>query len=235
MAALLYGRRIGECGGGRKDPVRGRVVRRLRIYPHGLREANAYYSPEHKALLFGYFPSETSGGSLVPGTMVFTCLSHDVIAHETTHALLDGLHRRFQEQTNPDVAAFHEAFADIVAIFQHFTLPGLLEQELQKTRGDLARGEDLASLAKQFGQGIGRSKTLRSAIGKAGGDYRATVEAHDRGAFLVSAVFAAYLAIYERRSTDLVRIASGGTGVMRAGLLQSGLGRPARDGGQEGG
>jgi hypothetical protein len=30
-------------------------VQRLRIYPHALREANAYYSPSKKALLFGYF------------------------------------------------------------------------------------------------------------------------------------------------------------------------------------
>jgi hypothetical protein len=32
-------------------------VPRLRVYPHALREANAYYSPEKKALLFGYFPA----------------------------------------------------------------------------------------------------------------------------------------------------------------------------------
>ena len=31
-------------------------VRRLRIYPHALRDRNAYYSPAKKALLFGYFP-----------------------------------------------------------------------------------------------------------------------------------------------------------------------------------
>ena len=34
-------------------------VPRLRIYPHGLRTDNAYYSPDKKALLFGYFPSES--------------------------------------------------------------------------------------------------------------------------------------------------------------------------------
>ena len=32
---------------------------------------------------------------------VFTCLSHDIVAHETTHALLDGMHRRFQEPPTP--------------------------------------------------------------------------------------------------------------------------------------
>lgn len=200
-----------------------RFVRRLRIYPHALREPNAYYSPAHKALLFGYFPADAPSGSLVPGTMVFTCLSHDIIAHEVTHALLDGIHRRFQESSNPDVAAFHEAFADIVAIFQHFSLPGLLEQELQRTGGDLDRGEDLGSLARQFGQGIGRSKALRSAIGYSGQDYRSFAEPHERGAVLVSAVFAAFLAIYRRRSADLIRIAGLATNGERGGHLHPDL------------
>ena len=30
---------------------------RLRIYPHALRENNAYYDSTKKALLFGYFPA----------------------------------------------------------------------------------------------------------------------------------------------------------------------------------
>ena len=114
-------------------------VRRLRIYPHALREANAYYSPQRKALLFGYFPASTSDpGHNLPGGTVFTCLSHDIIAHETTHALLDGLHRRFIEPSNQDVLAFHEAFADVVALFQHFSFPEVLRHQIARTRGDLA-------------------------------------------------------------------------------------------------
>jgi len=96
-------------------------VRRLRIYPHALRDQNAYYSPDKKAILFGYFPVRTNDARNTPGTTVFACLSHDVIAHEVTHALLDGVHPRFNEQSNPDVPAFHEAFADIVALFQRFS------------------------------------------------------------------------------------------------------------------
>jgi len=104
------------------DQMRYEYVDRLRIYPHALREANAYYSPAKKALLFGYFPASlTDPGENLPGGTVFTCLSHDIVAHETTHALLDGLHRRFIEPTNVDVWALHEAFADIVALLQHFS------------------------------------------------------------------------------------------------------------------
>ena len=137
--------------------MKPQFVRRLRCYPHALREANAYYSPEKKALLFGYFPaSRTDPGRNLPGGLVFTCLSHDVIAHETTHAILDGLHRRYIEPSNPDALAFHEAFADIVALFQHFTLPEAVRHQIAKrTRGDLGQQNLLGDLARQFGEAIG--------------------------------------------------------------------------------
>src|SRR5204862_697355 len=124
-----------------KDPA-DRYVQRLRVYPHALREENAYYSPTKKALLFGYFNARTADPrEELPGGVIFTCLSHHIIAHETTHAVLDGVYPRLLQPTNHDMLAFHEAFGDIVAIFQTFTLPGVLLQQIQATRGDL-RGTD---------------------------------------------------------------------------------------------
>jgi len=201
-------------------------VPRLRIYPHALRQDNAFYSPDKVALLFGYFPAKTSASGAAPGQNVFTCLSHDIVAHETTHALLDGLHRRFKEGTNPDVFAFHEAFADIVAIFQHFTFPELLLRHVvRSTRGNLASGELLADLARQFGEATGHSRALRSAIGQKAdpAQYSETREPHDRGAILVAAVFEAFLAIYKRRTADLFRLATEGTGVLRPGAIHPDL------------
>src|SRR5918997_249097 len=144
---------------------RRQFVRRLRIYPHALRDRNAYYSPEKKALLFGYFPVTTKDIHNVPGTLVFTCLSHDIVAHEVTHALLDGVHPRFNEPTNPDVHAFHEAFADVVALFQHFSYPGVLRDQIGRTRGNLASENLLGQLAQQFGRASGRGAALRDALG----------------------------------------------------------------------
>ena len=95
---------------------------------------------------------------------VFTCLSHDIVAHETTHAVLDGLHRALPGATNPDVLAFHEAFADIVAIFQHFTLPELLRFEIARLRGDLTQASMLSDLARQFGQSLHNGRALRRAL-----------------------------------------------------------------------
>ncbi len=208
-------------------------VPRLRIYPHALRGANAYYSPAKIALLFGYYPAAADDpGDHMPNGMVFTCLSHDVIAHETTHALLDGMHRRFIRPTNDDVLAFHEAFADIVALFQHFTLPEILRHQIARTRGEIRSQQNmLGELAGEFGRTTEMGGALRSAIGSvvtvgaakrwkpAEPDPTAmqTVnEPHARGAILVAAVFSAFLSIYETRSADLLRLATGGSGVLPA-------------------
>ncbi|HEX7829388.1 MAG TPA: peptidase M4, partial [Thermoanaerobaculia bacterium] len=86
---------------------------RLRVYPHAMQEANAFYDRDQHALLFGYFKaSEEEAGMNLPGQIVFTCLSHDIVVHETTHAILDGIRSHFNDPTGQDAAAFHEGFAD---------------------------------------------------------------------------------------------------------------------------
>jgi hypothetical protein len=213
-----------------------KFVQRLRLYPHALREANAYYSPARKAVLFGYFPvSDTlPAGHHVPGGTVFTCLSHDIIAHEVSHALLDGMHRRFVEATNPDGLAFHEAFADLVALFQHFTFRDVLRHQIARTRGDLSSQNLLAELARELGTATGHYGALRDAIGTYQNgvwqrtrpnpnDYVNVTEPHARGAILVGAVFDAFLTIYNSRVADLFRIASSGTGVLPEGQLHPDL------------
>ena len=192
-------------------------VERLRIYPHAFRDANAYYSPTKKSILFGYFPATNApSGNHLPGGIVFSCLSQDIIVHELTHALLDGLHRRFIEDTNPDVLAFHEAFADVIALFQHFTYPEIVKFEIGRTRGKMELGKLLANLAREFGRAIGRSDALRSAIGKAPDPeaIKKNIEPHARGSILVAAVFDAFVSIFNSRKADLIRIATSGTGVL---------------------
>lgn len=212
-------------------------VQRLRIYPHALREANAYYSPHKKALLFGYFSSTPANSVLhMPDALVFTCLSHDIIAHEVTHAILDGMNRNYNMPTNPDVLAFHEAFADIVALFQHFTFPEVLKHQIAKTRGDLASQNLLGQLAQELGSAIGGYGSLRDALGGIDpqtkewrpktpnpSDYRNLREPHSRGGILVAAIFEAFISIYKRRVEDLLRIASNGSGILPVGELHPDL------------
>ena len=228
------GRKALWAGHERNGDGKLEFVQRLRIYPHALREANAYYSPAKKALLFGYFQPETDSPERYGP--VFTCLSHDVIAHEMSHALLDGLHPQFTEPSNGDVLAFHEAFADIVALFQHFSHSEVLLHEIARTRSDLATENLLGQLARQFGRAIGRRGSLRDAIGtvdpKTGQwrpkqpspeDLARAIEPHDRGAVLVAAIFDAFLSIYKSRIADLLRIATQGSGVLAPGALHPDL------------
>jgi len=228
----------------RRQDERGRwlgpeesYVQRLRIYPHALRAANAYYSPEKKALLFGYFNAANADPREgLPGGMIFSCLSHDIVTHEMTHAILDGIHRRLLEPSNPDVLAFHEAFADLVAIFQHFTLPHVLEHQIQQTRGNLSTQNLLSQLAAQFGRATKHGGALRDALGAVDpltghwerrpadpSAFSRTFEPHARGAILVAALFDGFLAMYESHTADLLRIASGGSGVLPDGALHPDL------------
>jgi hypothetical protein len=218
----------------------GEFVRRLRIYPHAMREPNAYYDPNRKAVLFGYFPARSKpGGKVLPRGTVFTCLSYDVIAHEVTHALLDGIHRHLLDASNPDILAFHEAFADIVALFQHFSHPEVLRGQIAQVAGNLQDEGMLGQLAQQFGEAMGMHRSLRNYLGQTveqpNGDLEwepikpnptlilTAQEPHDRGAILVAALFTAFLTIYRGRTRDLMRIATGGSGVKPPGDLHPDL------------
>jgi hypothetical protein len=168
----------------------------LNLYPHAMQQANAYYSPQAHGIVFGYFTAnKTQQGNNLPGQRVFTCLSHDIIAHEMTHAIIDGIRTYFTEPTNPDVLAFHEGFADLAALFSHFSLKDALVDAIQRTGGRLYEDElasdapverasdgassapsslisgqirplnPLVQLALQFGEARGAGRGLRSALG----------------------------------------------------------------------
>ena len=230
----------GFRGGSRSDPTRAR----LRIFPHAMQEANAYYSRDLRAVVFGYFPaSETDAGANLPGQTVFTCLSHDIIAHEMTHALIDGQRRFFMEPTGMDTPAFHEGFADIIALFQHFSYKEALFEMIQRTGGliyrlevdpevqpidgkpvlqdELKKSNPLVELATQFGEAMGMRSALRQALGTPPNskDLDTLFEPHDRGAILVAAVFDAFFSVYLRRTRDLMRIARSGGALVTAGDL----------------
>jgi hypothetical protein len=221
---------------------------KLRIFPHAMQEPNAYYSRELRGIVFGYFrASDTDAGRNLPGQTIFTCLSHDIIAHEMTHALVDGQREFFMEPTGFDTIAFHEAFADIVALFQHFSFKEALLEVIQRTGGEIHRGiigseaepaaagatiaaelttdNPMVMLAQQFGHALGMRSALRSAIGTPPNTnaLETTFEPHLRGSILVAAVFDAFFSVYIRRIRDLMRIARAGATINSVGDLHPDL------------
>ena len=211
----------------------------LKVAPHGMLDANAFYTPAAEGLVFGYF-------SALDGTTVFTCLSHDVVVHETTHALLDALRERYLDPSSPDQAAFHEGFADVIALLSVFAQQELVEELLRRGRtknrvvpADMIRARDvtvealkksaLFGLAEQMGQEMGgvRGTALRNSAKlppdpdlRNSGEF---LEPHRRGELFVAAVLHAFvnawaariegLKAYRNQTYSLARVAEEGADI----------------------
>lgn len=217
----------------------------LQIAPHAFAEANAFYSKRDRALLFGYFPKRRSpqaanngnaAGAPVVGKgaakdtpWVFTCLSHDIVVHETTHALLDGLRQRYTDPSSPEQAGFHEGFGDVIAMLSIFSLPGVVERVIDlgsPDEGDTnrisrknltveaLRKSIITGLGEEFGQersGV-RKNALRRSVELLPPAERKPPEAsdfymqddsfqepHRRGELLVAAMMNAFLQVWCKR------------------------------------
>jgi hypothetical protein len=189
----------------------------LKVAPHAFAEANAFYSPGQEALLFGYFAGRK-------GATVFNCLSHDIVAHETAHGLVDGLRPRYMEPSSPDQAAFHEGFADVVALLSVFSIREVVEYAVAQAvseagGGSMVRLSELTTdalkqgillgLGEQFGEGLSgvHGDSLRRSVAITPSrrlkDQREYLEEHRRGELLVAAMLSAFLAAYQRRLETL--------------------------------
>ena len=184
----------------------------------GLR--NAAYDGARGEIRLGAFVAEASvRGRNVPNQTVCTALIHDVVAHEMAHALLDGMRARFLFPSNPDVLAFHEAFSDLVALFQRFSYRDVVRAAIRQTRGSLDHESVLAQIGRQFAQTAGVGDALRSAILDSTRRYDPALDPHTLGEVLLAAVFGAYRTVFRRKAARYVRLATGGTGVLPDGEL----------------
>ncbi|MGD8624979.1 MAG: serine protease [Anaerolineae bacterium] len=128
---------------------------RLIAVPHAGYKANAFYDRHKQALQFYYFDQEDR--------RVYTCLSHDIIAHETGHAILDGLRPLYFENRSLETAAFHEFVADLTAIMISLLNNSLRWEVAGVSEGDLSKDTIIAALAKEFGHYASGRPHLRSA------------------------------------------------------------------------
>lgn len=190
----------------------------IKVAPHAFAEANAFYSEEDHALLFGYFFPETDDAKAV-----FTCLSHDVIVHETTHALLDGLRTRYTDPSSADQAAFHEGFSDVVALLSIFSLREVPELIIQRPELEMADQElisvdlltpealraAIGGLAEEVGQSLDpvRGQPLRESMSLRPETTKLSdpefEEPHRRGEVFVAAMMNAFLELW---GTEIARL-----------------------------
>jgi hypothetical protein len=203
--------------------VRAKGDGRLEIRPHYDLEDNAYYEPGEAAVSFGYVKSKgSSAGRTQKGAFVFTCLSHDIVAHEVSHALLDGMRPHLMLPSNPDVAAFHEALADLVALLMRFRYKEVVRRGLEESEEGRLDSRLLTQLAREWGRtdGDGRS-ALRQVLFRQGQPdddvpvkdrYDRDKEHHDLGAVLVAAIFEAMSRVFDRKTRRVRKIAALGPG-----------------------
>lgn len=197
----------------------GQNAHQLKIAPHAFMDGNAFYSRADQCLAFGYFKGTRK-------RWIHTCLSHDIVVHETTHALLDGIRPFFDRPASPDQAAFHEGFADIIAILSVFTspeivsfalgpdadgYPGLIESN--RFTFNALKNSILVRLAEEVGENLYgvRHTALRESLKLPPGNYLDDDDRqypHSRGEIIVAAVLSTFLRVWIRRLEPIVGVKS---------------------------
>ncbi|MGY1640606.1 hypothetical protein ACI782_05660 [Geodermatophilus sp. SYSU D00703] len=156
----------------------------LVIRPHAFEGANAYYDGMSPSLNFGYFRSP------IRSATVWTCLSHDIVAHELGHAVFDSFRPLFLYSSELDAAALHESLGDLLALFSALEHAPVVERIFAESGGDMRRPTLVSGLAEEFGIGLRGSGSafLRSAL--EGPPYdQADKEPHARSTVWTAAVY----------------------------------------------
>jgi hypothetical protein len=120
----------------------------------------ALYSRAERALKFGHFVRLQSS----PPQRVFTCRSLDIVAHQTGHAILDGLKPQWISLANPpQTGGLEESFGDLLGIFLTFSQMDWVESVIAHTCANLHDKAFLVDLADEFGSALGRPNGLLNA------------------------------------------------------------------------
>ena len=135
----MWARRLPGAGRWIPGPV-------LPAVPAAGQDLNAYY--DRKALRFFRDVDEKTGAIIQAGD------SADVVTHEQGHAILDAVRPDLWDAPHFEVAAFHEAFGDLAAIFVALAEPELAAAVDRQTRGDPARSNLVSRLAEEMGAAV---------------------------------------------------------------------------------
>ena len=215
----------------------GDYVTRLQIRPHAFERKTSYYDETRGELSFGYYRRMTDvAGRTLPSGWIFSCLSFEIVAHDVTHALLHGLRSCFIIPSSPDVPAFHEAFADIVALFSHFSLSGAVDAAIRRSHGRFSVASVMENVAREFSYFSWTAESLRTTLTpdstnralftdtpRYGLVSNKKSDPYELGSILISAVFEAFLTVLSRKVKLYVELATGGSGELLIERLPSGL------------
>lgn len=203
------GRRMGWYGEGRL---------KLHVYD-SVPYAATGYNRQECGIRFGHRRDGRTGRA-VP-----LALFRDLVAHEVTHAILDGYRKRWaDEYATLDELALHEAVADLVAMLSVFSSRDRVEQLLASQPGvDDPEAIDerlLKSGLFKFADGLFTHGPARSPLdGDVNPDWRNIPSPHRRAEMVVRAVLNVVLRLWTQRldkpggRSSLYQIAAAGADV----------------------
>jgi hypothetical protein len=180
----------------------------LLIVPEAGTKANAFYHRGSRSLQFFSFDIEAADG----GThRAHTCLSPDIVAHEATHAIIDGIAPDLYDASSPQALALHEAMSDLAAVVFAVRTQLLCTAVLERTLGDLRQTEAFSGIAQQLG-GIGAGdnaghplRNLYNPLTLApGGPNPASNGPHDLSNVLSGAMYELFLHVYSHEQAKAV-------------------------------
>lgn len=178
----------------------------LLVVPRAGRMANAFYHRGSRSLQFFAFEALAPGGTTKE---VCTCLSPDIIAHEATHAILDGIAPDLFDATSPQALALHEAIADLGAVMFAVRTAELRQQTLARTKGDLSQPGAFNAVAEVFGAATkGSDRPLRDLSNQASLRPGAAQKVdrrspHDLSTVLSGALYALLVEAHAREKREL--------------------------------
>jgi len=161
MKVSVFGTVLRTIGLVQDPAVLGREIewafsgQQLLVVPRAAEMDNAFYHRESRSLQFYY------GGSL-HGSTIFSGLSQDIVAHETAHAIIDGIAPDLYDAISPESLAIHEGLADLTAALLSMRNRELTHKPGQRTSTkEFLQSSRFSRIAEEFGRWRGHGDALR--------------------------------------------------------------------------
>jgi hypothetical protein len=162
MKVSVFGTVLRTLGLVQNPAVLGREIpwafpgEQLLVVPRAGDLDNAFYHRDSRSLQFYY-------GATSSGQTVYSGLSQDIVAHETAHAIIDGIAPDLYDASSPESLAIHEGLADLTA-----GLLSMRNRELTHKPGDrrmdlkiFQQSSRFSRIAEEFGRWRGHGTSLR--------------------------------------------------------------------------
>lgn len=131
------------------------ITKKINVYIRAGLDLNAYYC--RNSFKFFYGPHKNKQ------KMVYSVDYPEIISHELGHGLLDSIRPDLWNVQSMEIWAFHESFADIIAMVYLLQFDSVIEKMLNETNGNLEKTNLVSRLAEGFENSISNNNYLRDA------------------------------------------------------------------------